>query len=196
MRLLAFFKQIPEFNQINVEDKMILAKYNLMPLIMLNCAISFDIKTKQIRETETDVPWNSSLFHSVHGDEICMQVRSIFLSFVRIGQHNQTILQLALVVLIFTKGLSAGDGELEPILNDGMTIYRAQSYYTELLWKYLETVHGFRQAFRIFSTLITRFLSWQILEKQLRYNVQQNLSTTATGENDLLPLMKSLFHIS
>jgi hypothetical protein len=188
MRLLAFFKQIPEFNQINVEDKMILAKYNLMPLIMLNSALSFDIQTKQIRETKTDVPWNSSLFHSVHGDEICMQVRSIFLSFVRIGQHNQ----LALVVLIFTKGLSAGDGELEPILNDGMTIYRAQSYYTELLWKYLETVHGFRQAFRIFSTLITRFLSWQILEKQLRYNVQQNLSTTATGENDLLPL----FHIS
>jgi hypothetical protein len=194
MRLLAFFKQIPEFNQLNVDDKLILSKYNLMLLIILNNALSFKIDTKQIIETDTDVPWNSTILRAVHGNEIYMQVTSIFEPYVRIAKYDGKIIQLALIVFMLTIGLSTGDGAPEPILNDGMAVYRAQSSYMELLWKYLEIVYGFEQAFRIITTLITRFLTWQLIEKKLRYNVEQRLSKT--DENDLLPLMKSLFHIS
>jgi hypothetical protein len=193
MRLLAFFKQIPEFNQLNVDDKMILTKYNLIALIILNCALSFKTDTLQIRETDTDVPWNASIVRTVHGDEICMELGKIFEPLVRIAKYDQKIIQLALVVLMLTKGLSTGGGAPEPILNDSMAVYRAQKSYTELLWKYLETVYGFEQAFHIITSLITRFLTWQTIEKILRYNVKQNLS--ARDEEQLLPLMKSLFHV-
>jgi hypothetical protein len=192
MRLLAFFKQIPEFNQLNVDDKIILTKYNLMSLMILNYALSFKTETKQVKETDTDVPWNSSILRTIHGDETFMQIKPIFHSFVRIAKYDQKIIQLALVVLILTKGLSTGDGVPEPILNDSMSVYRAQNFYTELLWKYMETLYGFEQAFCMITSLITRFLTWQIIEKKLRYNVEQNLSRTE--ENELLPLMKSLFH--
>ncbi|CAF4155987.1 unnamed protein product, partial [Rotaria magnacalcarata] len=38
MRLLSFFKQIPEFNQLNVDDKVTLIKYNLLTVLGINSA--------------------------------------------------------------------------------------------------------------------------------------------------------------
>jgi hypothetical protein len=192
MRLLAFFKQIPEFNQLNLDDKMILIKYNLMSLVILNCALSFNVNSQQILEVDTDLPWNSSILRSVHGREIHAQIARIFEPLVRIAKFDQKIIHLLLIVLIFTKGLSTGGGTPEPILNDHMTVYIAQKFYTELLWKYLETIYGSEQAFHIFNNLITRFLTWQLLEKKLRDNVEQKYSSTV--EIELSPLMRTLFH--
>ncbi|CAF4453399.1 unnamed protein product, partial [Adineta steineri] len=42
MRLLSFFRQIPEFNELNVDDKVTLIKYNLMPLVILNNTLSYN----------------------------------------------------------------------------------------------------------------------------------------------------------
>jgi len=192
MRLLAFFKQIPEFNQLNIDDKMILIKYNLMSLVVLNCALSFNINSQQILEVDTDVPWNSSILRSVHGDEVHTQITKIFEPLVRIAKLDQKIIHLLLIVLILTKGLSTGGGAPEPILNDNMAVYRAQNLYTELLWKYLETIYGSDQAFHIFYNLITRFLTWQLFEKKLRDNVEETFSSSV--EVELSPLMKALFH--
>ncbi|CAF4436312.1 unnamed protein product [Adineta steineri] len=75
-----------------------------------------------------------------------------------------------------------------------MAVYRAQNYYTELLWKYIETVHGLEKATSIWIQLVTHFITWQTLHKKLRDNVQQNLLTT--DMNELLPLMKTLFHFA
>ena len=192
MRLLAFFKQIPQFRNLNIDDKLILTKYNLISLLPLNSTLSFNINTRQIRETENDVPLNIPIIRAIHGYESFMQIRNIFESYVYIRQFDQRIIQLALIVLFLTKGFSTDDGIPEPILNDSMAVYRAQNYYLELLWKYMEVTHGYEQAFRLFNTLITRILSWQILERELRYNIGQ--VTSAIDENELLPLMKSFIH--
>jgi hypothetical protein len=195
IRLLAFFKQIPEFNQLNVDDKVTLIKFNLLPLLCINCTLSYKIETDQIVETDADVPWDSSIIQEVYGYESYLQMRKIFESFVHIAQYDQKIIQLALIILILIKGFSTGSGgEFEPILNNGMAVYRAQCYYTELLWKYIETVHGSETAVHICSKLITHFITWQTLHKELRANVERNL--LLADMNELLPLMKSLFHIS
>ncbi|CAF0858954.1 unnamed protein product [Rotaria sordida] len=194
MHLLTFFKQIPEFNQLNVNDKLILTKYNLLSLFIINSALLYKIDTKQFREIDIDVPWNLSILRTIHGNENCLQMKKIFRSFVHIKFYDYKIIQLSLIVLFLTKGLSTGDGVPEPILNDNMAVYRAQNYYIELLWKYMEIIHGFKQAFRIYNKIIRRFLIWQKLEKNLRHDIEQNLSKT--DENELLPLMKSLLHIS
>ena len=192
MRLLAFFKQIPEFNQLNTDDKMILIKYNLMSLVILNCALAFNTNTQQITETDTDLPWNPTILRSVHGDQLHSEVARIFEPLVQIAKHDQKIIHLLLIVLIMTKGLSTGGGAPEPILQDHMAVYNAQTLYTELLWKYLLTTYGFDQAFHIFTTLITRFLTWQLVEKRLRDNVEQTHAGSVSVE--LSPLMKALFH--
>ncbi|CAF0770548.1 unnamed protein product [Rotaria sp. Silwood1] len=194
IRLLTFFKQIPEFNQLDVDDKVTLIKFNLLPLLCINCTLSYKSETDQIVETDSDVPWDSSVIQEVYGYDGYLQMRKIFESFVHIAQYDERIIQLALITLILTKGFSTGDGELEPILNDGMAVYRAQNYYTELLWKYLETVHGSEKTIHVWRKVITHFITWQTLHKKLRDNVERNL--LSSDKNELLPLMKSLFHIS
>jgi hypothetical protein len=193
IRLLAFFKQIPEFDQLNVDDKVTLIKFNLLPLLCINCTLSYKIETDQIVETDSDVPWDSSIIQEVYGYDGYLQMRKIFESFVRIAQYDQKIIQLILVTFILTKGFSTGIVEFEPLLSDGMAVYRAQNYYAELLWKYIETVHGTEKAVHIWGQLITHFITWQLLHKDLRENVQRNLLST-DDMNELLPLMKTLFH--
>lgn len=193
IRLLTFFKQIPEFNQLNVDDKVTLIKFNLLPLLCINCTLSYKSDTDQIVETDSDVPWDPSVIQEVYGYEGYLQMRKIFESFVRIAQYDQKIIQLALITLLLTKGFSAGEGELEPILNDGMAAYRAQNYYIELLWKYIETMYGLEKAIQIWSQLVRHFITWQTLHKKLRDIVQQNL--LKWDVNEVLPLMKTLFHI-
>jgi hypothetical protein len=192
IRLLTFFKQIPEFDQLNVDDKVTLIKFNLLPLLCINCTLSYKIETDQIVETDSDVPWDSSVIQEVYGYDGYLQMRKIFESFVHIAKYDRKIIQLALVTLVLTKGFSTGVAELEPILNNGMAVYRAQNYYTELLWKYIETVHGPEKAVQIWGKLVMHLITWQTLQKKLRDNVEKNLLTT--GMNELLPLMKSLFH--
>jgi hypothetical protein len=194
MRLLTFFKQIPEFNQLNVDDKVTLIKYNLMPLSILNHTLSYNVETDEIKETDSDVPWNTVILRRIHGNEIYTRVKKIFESFVRIAQYDQRIIQLALIVFILTKGFSTDPDPNEPILNDGIAVYRAQNYYTELLWKYMETVHGSEKSTCIFNDLVAHFVSWQTVEKELRLNLRRNLSPSDI--NELLPIMKSLLHIS
>ena len=195
IRLLTFFKQIPEFNELDVDDKVVLIKFNLLPLLCINCTLSYRIETDQIVETDSDVPWDSSIIQEVYGQDGYLQMRKVFESFVHIAQYDQTIIQLALIALILNKGVSTGIAEFEPILNDGMAVYRAQNYYTELLWKYMETVHGSEKAVRIWTKLVTHLITWQTLHKELRENVQKNLLSNADID-ELLPLMRTLFHFS
>lgn len=193
MRLITFFKQIPEFAALNVFDRVTLVKYNLMPLIFLNCTLAYNAETKQISEMERDAPWNPSVLIDLHGQEIFVKVKKIFDSFVRIAQYDQRIIQLALIVLILTKGFATTSAATEPILNDGIAVYRAQNYYTELLWKYVETIHGRVKSIQIFNDLVVHFISWQKLHGEMQRTLRSRL--TPTEINDLLPIMRSLLHI-
>lgn len=193
MRLLTFFKQIPEFDQLNVQDKVTLVKYNLTPLFILNNTLSYNVETDQIKETDSDVPWDTDMLQKVHGAAVYSQVKKIFDSFVRIAKYDQRIIQLALIVLILTKGFSTDADAGEPPLNDGIGVFRAQNYYTELLWKYMETVHGLEKSISIFNELVAHFVSWQTLEKELRLNLSRHL--TPEDKMKILPIMKSLLHI-
>ncbi len=164
-----------------------------MPLVILNSTLSYNMETNSIMETDSDAPWNSAILVKVHGDEIYRRVKKVFDSFARIAQYDQLIIQLALVVLILTKGFSTNGSASEPILDDSLGVYRAQKYYTELLWKYLQTVHGNGKAIHIFKELVAHFISWQMLQEYLLRSLPNVL--TATEMNELLPIMKSLLQL-
>jgi hypothetical protein len=193
IRLLTFFKQIPEFDELNVDDKVTLIKFNLLPLLCINCTLSYNAETDQVAETDTDIPWDPSVIQTVYGVDGHQQIKKVFDQFLDIAKYDYRIIQLALVAFILTKGISTVEDN-EPILNDYMRVYRAQNYYTELLWKYMEATHGSQLAVQIFSKLIAHFMAWQMLQKKLKYIVEQNL--LSSDMNELLPFMKSLLHIS
>jgi hypothetical protein len=194
MRLLSFFKQIPEFNQLNIDDKVTLIKYNLITVLGINCALSYNIETDQIIEADSDLPWNTQFFQVLHGYHICMQTKKIFASFLYIAKYDRKILEVILIIFILTKNFSINGDHDEPTLNDQMSIYRAQNYYTELLWKYMEITHGYKKAIALFSELIVRVISWQTIQEQMRNNILRTLSPVDI--NELVPIMKSILRIS
>ncbi|CAF1359233.1 unnamed protein product [Rotaria sordida] len=194
MRLLSFFKQIPEFNQLNVDDKVTLIKYNFISVFGINCALSYNTETNQIIESDSDVPANTQFFQILHGYNLFMQIKKIFISFINIAKYDRKIIQLTVIILIFTKGFSIANDHDEPILNDKMSVYRAQNYYTELLWKYMETMHGYEKAIKLFSKLIVHIISWQTIHEELRNNIVRILSPEDISE--LMPILKSILRIS
>ena len=193
MRLLTFFKQIPEFNELNVDDKIMLIKYNLMPLFTLNNTLSFNTKTGQVKEAESDFPWHVNMIEKVHGTEVYEQGKKIFRSFLRVAQYDERIVHLALLVLLFSANFPIDSDAKRPTLNDAMAVYRAQNYYIELLWKYMETVHGSEKSTYILNELVSDFKYWQTLEKGLRFTLQIFLTTV--DRNELLPIVKSLLDV-
>ncbi len=193
IRLLTFFKQIPEFNELDADDKVTLIKFNLLPLLCMNYTLSYQTETDAIVESDSDIPWDPPAFQRVFGLQGYSEIRKIFDHFLHIAKYDQKIIQLALITFILTKGLSAIEND-EPILNNSMAVYRAQNYYTELLWKYIETIHGPDMAIQIFSKLIAHFMTWQTLQIKIRQIVEKNLLKANT--NELLPFMKALLHIA
>ena len=164
-----------------------------MPLMLLNCTLSYNKETNSIVEDHRDAPWDDNMFRKIHGEQAYESVKKIFESFVRLADHDQRIIQLALVIFILTKGFSSIDDRKEPILNDGIAVYRAQNYYTELLWKYLESTHGPGKATEIFHQLIGYFMNWQALRENFHQDLLNALSPTEM--NELLPIMKSLLNV-
>jgi hypothetical protein len=92
MRLLSFFKQIPEFNQLNVHDKVTLIKYNLMTVLGINSILSYNTETDQIIETDTDLPWNTQFSQILYGYDVFRKVKKIFDSLVNIAKYDQRII--------------------------------------------------------------------------------------------------------
>ncbi|CAF1389963.1 unnamed protein product [Adineta steineri] len=194
MRLLSFFKQIPEFNQLNIDDKVILVKYNLITILGINCALSYNTETDKIIEADSDVPWNTQFFQVLHGYNMCMQSKKIFASFFHIVKYDRKIMELTLIILILTKSSAITGDYDESIGNDTMSVYRIQNYYTELLWKYMETMHGYEKAVDLFSKLMVHVISWQTLQEEMRKNIVRALSPEDISE--LLPIMKTVLRIS
>ncbi|CAF1469941.1 unnamed protein product, partial [Adineta steineri] len=64
----------------------------------------------------------------------------------------------------------------------------------ELLWKYMETIYGYKKAIDLFSQLILNAISWQQLQYHMRNDILKTLSPDDTKE--LLPIMKSILRIS
>ncbi|CAF3828385.1 unnamed protein product [Rotaria sp. Silwood1] len=194
MRLLSFLKQIPEFNQLNVDDKVTLIKYNLPKILGINYALSYNIETNQLIESDSDVPLNTQFFPILHDYNTRTQIKKIFASFLHIIKYDRKIIELTVIILILTKGFSITSNHDEPILNDKMSAYRAQNYYTELLWKYMETRHGYEKAIKLFSELIVHVISWQTVHEEIENDIMRTLSPKDI--NELVPIMKSIMRFS
>lgn len=192
MRLLSFFKQIPEFSQLNVDDKVILIKYNALIAMGISCALSFDPERGQILETETDKPWNTEFRQLTYGYAIFKRVVKIFCFFLNIAKYDQKIIELALIVVILTSGLSTTDSSATAV-NDRKATYCAQKYYIELLWKYLEATLGLEEAIRLYGRFVNHILSWQMIQEEVREHTIRVLSPQDI--EDLLPIMKAVLRI-
>jgi hypothetical protein len=200
LKLINFLREIPEFEQLDEHDRLILVKYNLTLLFLLRHSLTFDPAREICYDLDTpDVisPTEEafahhckSLFILCYGYEFSRAVMSILHVMFNLINKDPIITQLIMLIMIFSKGLSADDDQ-EPILNDEQRVFNAQSKYTDLLFRYLME----KSSFEIVAIKMTRITEQLLKIQKVSRDFQQYLKDKV-DVTYINPLMRSLLHLT
>ncbi|CAF1071484.1 unnamed protein product [Adineta ricciae] len=195
LQFINFLRQIKEFEALNEDDRFILIKYNLNIIGALNKFIYFDNQAYTLCDFPSMDQNVYKYIQTLYNVDQSLQDDFINLvgSFLAVIEQDLLLLRLLIVTLLFSKGLSLSDDE--PPLRDPLAAYRADSYYTQLIWNYLLDKQGEQKAIKQFTYLISIIFKLQIMIKKWRDHVREEL--TARNKVDLLtPLMQAVLHIA
>lgn len=92
-----------------------------------------------------------------------------------IVQIDKRIMQIALVIFLFFKGLSTRIDSNETFISNHKRIFQIQNKYVEQLWIFIEKTYGLTQAVSIFSTLNGKYLFLQELIRDIHHDVFEKL---------------------
>jgi len=110
-----------------------------------------------------------------HGNDIYLRCTLIMRSLHSIVQIDQRIVQLALIIILFSKGLSGLINFSEPLLSNYQQVFQAQNFYIEQLWSFVEKSHGSARTVLTFSTLIHKCLLIQTLLRDIQQDIHEKI---------------------
>ncbi len=190
-----FFRQIHEFQDLHLDDRFILIKYNIFSVTLIAKCFYYKPTNDCCCNDDNEAAETHRRFYMLFGDSY--GIRDAFVnnvnSLVELTEQDPTLLSLLSIVLIFSQGLSMNENQ--PSLKDLFAVNRAQFYYTKVLWNYLITKLGEIQACKHFTKLLTMIFRIQSASKTARefFRVQYMMSDAV----DLIePMMHSVLHIS
>ena len=180
--LIEFFKEIPEFRSIPVDDQILLIKCNLTHLIHIHYILKYHL---------VDITHIGYLMSSWVG-------ASLYSRLVRISRlydyflEHPIILKLSLVVMIFTINLSRlPEGDLRYEFTDRSSLMRAQETYAILLWSYLNVLFDERTAVQSMSLVVSQYLRYQRLLNEMDLFIGEHFRP-----EQFHPLMKSILRLT
>ena len=190
-----FFRHMDEFENLHEDDRFTLIKFNLLPLFPIHkCFYLKAVNDYCLPEDDKRIELRHKFFtSSPEGDHVHNVTTNLILSLVTATEQDPTLLSLLMVTLIFSQGLSLN--EAEPSLLDPLAVYRAQAFYTELLWKYLVNRSGEEQATKKFIQLLNIIFKMQTVSKGFRDFFRIEFQTLDVVDQ-LAPLMKTCLNIS
>ncbi|CAF1363779.1 unnamed protein product, partial [Didymodactylos carnosus] len=122
LKLITYLKSVHEFEQLDENDRLTLVKYNLPGLFMLCATLQYDDVREIFTEPYIDEQYAQhckDLFIYCYGLEFHQGLVKIIRLVVDLTARDPVIVELLLVILIFTKGLSAHNAySVEPILSN------------------------------------------------------------------------------
>jgi hypothetical protein len=195
MKLIHFFQQIDEFENLNVDDRFTLVKYNLLPLFLIQKCHCYDPLTgKFANRSNEDASKRRQFFALCYGSS---GIRETYLNFIRsfsmITDYDSTLINLILVMLLFSKGLSMSENE--PILNDVLAVNKAQSHYARLTWNYLLYKHGEKKTLKQFTQIMGNIARIQSFTKYYRDFFRSEIQCAELLER-FAPLMQAVLNIA
>jgi hypothetical protein len=195
LKLINFFQEIDEFENLNPDDRFTLIKYNLLPLYVIHRCHFFNLSTGKFDNVKTeDALKRQQFFALCYGKcGIRETYMSLIRSFSTIFEQDSTLINLLLIILLFSKGLSMTENE--SLLKDALVVNRAQSHYLTLAWNYLVYKNGENTTARQFTQLLRQIMRLQSFTKQFRdFFHSQNQSTDLL--NRFAPLMQAALNIA
>ncbi len=179
--LIEYFKRLPEFNSLCMNDRICLTRNQFGVINNINEAIVHPgVSTNLIVSL-------SNIFGIYLADRLLQCIERI-----RIFTYDSILLKLLLIIV----GLSSGnyrnrnDNDMDQICEDTLSIYYAQNIYVELLWKYILSRSSTElNAVKFFNKLI-QFLLYLLNVHLLVDGYINNLSNEI---EQMEPLMQSMW---
>ncbi|CAF1483608.1 unnamed protein product [Didymodactylos carnosus] len=195
LKLITYLKSVHEFEQLDENDRLTLVKYNLPGLFMLCATLQYDDVREIFTEPYIDEQYAQhckDLFIYCYGLEFHQGLVKIIRLVVDLTARDPVIVELLLVILIFTKGLSAHNAySVEPILSNSSQVYQAQCKYTSLLWRYMLQKYNLSLTIHKFSLLIAQIMKIQALSRDFQQYIVNQVDV-----DKINPLMKSLLQLT
>ncbi|CAF1578220.1 unnamed protein product, partial [Didymodactylos carnosus] len=180
--LLAYFKLIPEFQQLSLDDQVLLTKLNLRIILPMNyCLIHSVIKQSSYIQTIiliSDI--DSNIIRS------STAIAQTFNSFIQ----DPLIMKLMLIILLFTTNLLTLDTTISFELIQLNYIQHVQLYYTQLLWTYLTYKFGEYDAQVLLMKLTFKCLKMQYNVCEIYDFIRKNVDS-----DRVQPLVKCITHL-
>jgi len=200
VRLINFLRQIPDFEQLDENDRLILVKYNLNLLGIVRCALTFDttreicyddsIDSSNSLDNEAFAQRCKSMFILCYGYEFNRSFWTVLHTLSNLADKDPIIIQLLILIMILLKGLSADDDQ-EPMLNDSQRVFLAQSKFTDLLFRYLIERSSFNAAVIKMMRIVEVIIKIQRLIRDFHQDMRSKIDI-----NYVNPLMKSLINFT
>jgi len=194
LQTIRFFRHINEFENLNSDDRLILIKYNLFPLMLIRK--SYNYRPTTLRNP---VEIEKEKERIARVETLCQISNNFknksdlfFHSIIQYTEHDPILLSLLLVIGLFSPTLSLNLDE--PIFKDSLSIYRAQTLYTKILWNYLIMKQDERIAQQKFVQLMTILLRVQLTSVIARKFLHDQITNTNSVDK-ITELMQSILHI-
>lgn len=184
LTLIEYFKLIPEFNRLTVDDKVRLIRNHFGTMYYINEPLLVKYKSDKL---------SSSLHNSFHTKLAVNMINSLDLMYNYV--NDPLLLKLILIVRSLSSSINRyrNDTDMDRIYDDTKTIFAGQHVYVELLWRYiLYRSPSEREAVKFLNKLILDILSVQrtyLMADYYLYNLQDEI-------DQLEPLMRSMWPIS
>jgi len=188
MRLITFFKQLPEFHLLQNDDRVTLIKYNILAIVFLHTVLIYDPILDTYHEHNTNDPiFEGKDWINTISEEFHQQMIDVTIGLIKILECDRIMLKLLLIILLFSKGFCSYDPLNEPILNDSSSVLNAQNVYLDLLYRYSLHQYGEQKTTKLFSRLIAQLINIQHLAKDMKTIVHDHVLAS-----QLSPLMQSV----
>ncbi len=181
--LVTYFKYIPEFDGLSMDDKMRLIRNHFCVTLTINEAtLSSDISKKLLDSITVlfDVNISTKLFE-------CIKL-----------VHSYTSDRMLLKLLLIVKTLSSGinryrnDVDMDRIYDDTLAIFAAQNIYVELLWRYiLSRFSSELDAIKFYNKLIRDLLFVQ----RVCFMTESYINNLTHEIQQMEPLIQSMWPI-
>ena len=194
LRNINFIRQVHEFEHLCLNDRIILTKYNIFPILPISKCYNYKHKYICPFDSREEEENHQRIFSSLGlADHIGDAFINVVISFVHVTGQDLTLLSLLLIILFFTPGLSMSENQ--PPLTDPLAVHRAQSHYTKILWSYLVDQYGDVGACRRFSELLSLILRMQSGTKDYQMFFRDQCTALNVVEQ-ITPLMQTVLNIS
>lgn len=138
-------------------------------------------------ENTDDKPVYGADVREAYGIDSYIRLTKVMRSLHSIVQIDKRIMQVALVIFLFSKSLSTTINSNELSINNHQQVFQTQNKYVEQLWIFIEKIYGRVRAVYVFSTLISKCLLIQELIRDIQHNVYEKLDPCQVP-----PILRSL----